>query len=69
MYLPIQRINPRYIAYVYRLFFERGVDMKGVLILLAVTGLCFGQVTYEGRGADAKWLNIKSPTIIPIPHA
>ena len=31
--------------------------MKSVLILLAAAGLCFGQVTYEGRGADSQWRN------------
>ena len=29
--------------------------MKSILILLASTCICFGQVTYEGRGEDAPW--------------
>jgi GH35 family endo-1,4-beta-xylanase len=31
--------------------------MKSLLILLAAAGICFGQVTYEGRDADAGWRN------------
>ncbi|MHC4284318.1 MAG: endo-1,4-beta-xylanase, partial [Planctomycetota bacterium] len=31
--------------------------MKSMLILLASAGLCFGQVTYEGREEDAQWRN------------
>jgi endo-1,4-beta-xylanase len=29
--------------------------MRSILILLASTCICFGQVTYEGRGEDAPW--------------
>ena len=28
-----------------------------MLILLGAAGLCFGQVTYEGRDADSQWRN------------
>ena len=29
--------------------------MKSLFVLLAATGICFGQATYEGRNIDASW--------------
>lgn len=35
--------------------FERNLNMRSIFLLLAATGISFGQATYEGRNADAPW--------------